>query len=196
MPCLASIWAWALEPSDVLGVRGACRKTDGGIDFTHDGGWALGKATAPHFICHHPAPICVGSSHHDHNLYEKKRSTLPFMLAVIVVRGYAALYWFNSEPRKVEVARQLPRPAAIGGFSKALAKGPMAGVIVHEPRKDIAPFPSPTPRAQTVRPLQLEGPGRAAQSLGHLVRTLPQGNARSGQAANNNWAGRTLKSWP
>ena len=62
----------------------------------------------------------------------------PFaLIALLIVLGLGGLYWFQSEPRKTEVV-EIAAPAS--GFSKALAKGPMVGVIVYTPRKDIAPF--------------------------------------------------------
>jgi thiol-disulfide isomerase/thioredoxin len=69
---------------------------------------------------------------------EKPRSALPFVLAFIA--GAAGIYWFNSEPRKQEVAPAAVTAPAAGGFSRALATGPMAGVIIHATRKDISPF--------------------------------------------------------
>lgn len=58
-------------------------------------------------------------------------------LLIVVALGVLGLYWFQSEPRKTEVV-EIAAPAS--GFSKALAKGPMAGVIVHPQRKDVAAF--------------------------------------------------------
>jgi thiol-disulfide isomerase/thioredoxin len=71
---------------------------------------------------------------------EKKRSALPFILAFAA--GAIGIYWFNGEPRKDEVSPPAAtvQSTATGGFSKALATGPMAGVIIHPERKDIAPF--------------------------------------------------------
>jgi thiol-disulfide isomerase/thioredoxin len=62
----------------------------------------------------------------------------PFaLIAVLTGLGIGGLYWFQSEPRKTEVAETA---VTASGFSKALAKGAMVGVIVHATRKDIAPF--------------------------------------------------------
>ncbi len=63
------------------------------------------------------------------------RSPLPLLVGVIL--GVIGLYWFQSEPRKTEVVETVTMTS---GFSKALAKGPMAGVIVHAGRKEIIPF--------------------------------------------------------
>ncbi len=65
----------------------------------------------------------------------------PFALLPVVAiaaLGVLGVYWFQGEPRKAEVVGILA--ARVTGFSKALAKGPMVGVIVHAVRKDIAPF--------------------------------------------------------
>jgi thiol-disulfide isomerase/thioredoxin len=63
---------------------------------------------------------------------------LPVLLAVVAM---ASIYVFQSGPRKEEVtAPATTAPATTGGFSKALATGPLAGVIVHPARKDIAAF--------------------------------------------------------
>lgn len=58
-------------------------------------------------------------------------------LLIVVALGVLGLYWFQSEPRKTEVVETVVR---VTSFSKALAKGPMVGVIVHPERKDIAAF--------------------------------------------------------
>ena len=79
---------------------------------------------------------------------KKPRSTLPFIIAFIA--GAAGIYWFNSEPRKQEVATPVIAAQATGGFSKALATGPMAGVIIHAARKDIAPFTFANDKGETI----------------------------------------------
>jgi thiol-disulfide isomerase/thioredoxin len=62
----------------------------------------------------------------------------PFaLLALLIVFGLGGLYWFQSDPRKQEVV-ETAAPAS--GFSKALATGSLAGVIVHPQRKDIPAF--------------------------------------------------------
>jgi thiol-disulfide isomerase/thioredoxin len=66
----------------------------------------------------------------------KKPFALLPVLAIAAL-GVLGVYWFQGEPRKAEVV-ETAVPAS--GFSKALAKGPMAGVIVHTSRKDISPF--------------------------------------------------------
>jgi thiol-disulfide isomerase/thioredoxin len=58
-------------------------------------------------------------------------------LLVVIAVGALGLYWFQSEPRKQEVASPV---VASSGFSKALATGPMAGVIVHPQRKSVPAF--------------------------------------------------------
>jgi thiol-disulfide isomerase/thioredoxin len=65
----------------------------------------------------------------------------PFALIPLLVGlGISGLYWFQSEPRKTEVASVTETAAPASGFSKALATGSMAGVIVHAERKDIPAF--------------------------------------------------------
>jgi thiol-disulfide isomerase/thioredoxin len=68
-------------------------------------------------------------------------------LLIVLGLGVLGLYWFQSEPRKAEVV-ETAAPAS--GFSKALAKGPMAGVIIHAARKDVAPFSFATAAGQKV----------------------------------------------
>lgn len=69
--------------------------------------------------------------------------------AALLVAGAAAygIYGFNSEPRKAEVTTS-ETPA--GGFSKALATGPMAGVLVHSARKDIPPVSFSNAKGETL----------------------------------------------
>jgi thiol-disulfide isomerase/thioredoxin len=69
----------------------------------------------------------------------KKPFALMPVLAVVAL-GALGLYWFQSEPRKQEVVETAAVVNSGSGFSKALAKGPMAGVIVHSERKDIPAF--------------------------------------------------------
>jgi thiol-disulfide isomerase/thioredoxin len=66
----------------------------------------------------------------------KKPFALMPVLAIAAL-GVLGLYWFQSEPRKQEVIETV---APASGFSKALAKGSLAGFIVHAARKDIPPF--------------------------------------------------------
>jgi thiol-disulfide isomerase/thioredoxin len=66
----------------------------------------------------------------------KKPFALMPVLAVVAL-GVLGLYWFQSEPRKQEVTETV---APTSGFSKTLATGPMAGVIIHAARRDIEPF--------------------------------------------------------
>jgi thiol-disulfide isomerase/thioredoxin len=66
---------------------------------------------------------------------KKPYARIPLLIAGAL--GVLGLYWFQSEPRKTEFVETVVR---VTGFSKALAKGPMVGVIVHAARKDIPPF--------------------------------------------------------
>jgi thiol-disulfide isomerase/thioredoxin len=75
-----------------------------------------------------------------------KKSPLPFALAFIA--GAAGIYWFNSEPRKAETPIQ--QTTAETGSLKSLAKGAMAGVIIHKDRKDIAPFTFANDKEETL----------------------------------------------
>ncbi len=68
---------------------------------------------------------------------QKGKSPLPFIVAFIV--GLLGIYWFNSTPRKEETPVAVAVPAG-AAFSKAYAIGPVAGVIVHDQRKDIPPL--------------------------------------------------------
>jgi thiol-disulfide isomerase/thioredoxin len=69
---------------------------------------------------------------------KKPFSVLPLVL--VVLAGLAGIYWLNSQPRKAETTATAPAPLNGGGFSKALAIGPMAGVVIPSQRKTIAPF--------------------------------------------------------
>jgi hypothetical protein len=65
----------------------------------------------------------------------KPKSALPFLLAFTAAA--VGVYWYNDSARKPET------PVAVmasGPFSKAYATGAVAGVIVHEPRKEVWPF--------------------------------------------------------
>jgi len=70
----------------------------------------------------------------------KPFATVP--LAIVILILAAGLYWYNGQTGKVESpALQAEAPAgAPGGGLKPLAVGPLAALLVHEPRKDIAPF--------------------------------------------------------
>ncbi len=68
---------------------------------------------------------------------KNSKSPLPFLLAFAA--GAIGIYWFQGDERKVETpAAQVN--VAPGTFSKALATGPMTGVIVHAIRKDLQVF--------------------------------------------------------
>ncbi len=69
---------------------------------------------------------------------KKPFALLPFIIVAGIIAG--GIYWFTSDMRKAEVAAPVVVADETGGFSKALAKGPMAAVLIHGQRKDIAPF--------------------------------------------------------
>lgn len=58
---------------------------------------------------------------------------------ILVLAGLAAIYGLNSQPRKAETAATASTPVS-SGFSKALATGPMAGVVIHPTRKTLGAF--------------------------------------------------------
>jgi thiol-disulfide isomerase/thioredoxin len=58
---------------------------------------------------------------------------------ILVLAGLLSIYGLNSQPRKAETTATAPS-AKTSGFSKALAKGPMAGVVIHPSRKTLAAF--------------------------------------------------------
>lgn len=67
----------------------------------------------------------------------KPFAAVPLVIVILLIA--AGLYWFNGSAGKVES----PNPAAsvaVQGSLKALATGPLAGFLVHEPRRDIATF--------------------------------------------------------
>jgi thiol-disulfide isomerase/thioredoxin len=88
---------------------------------------------------------------------EKSKSSLPIIFAFIA--GVVGIYWFNSETRKDEVkpVAATAEPQTSSGFSKALAKGPLAGVIVHASRKDIAPFTFANDKGETLTVANWQG---------------------------------------
>jgi thiol-disulfide isomerase/thioredoxin len=67
----------------------------------------------------------------------KPFATVP--LAIVILLAAAGLYWFNGSTGKVESPGPAASVAAPGSL-KALATGPLAGLLVHEPRKDIPAF--------------------------------------------------------
>ncbi len=67
-------------------------------------------------------------------------------LLFVAAAGYG-IYGFKGEPRKQEVVETVV-PA--GGFSKALATGPLAGFIIHPQRKDIAAFNFANDKGETI----------------------------------------------
>jgi thiol-disulfide isomerase/thioredoxin len=76
----------------------------------------------------------------------QKSSPLPFILAFIA--GAVGIYWLSGEPRKAETPTAQTSVEVTG--LKALAKGPMAGVILHKDRKDIAPFTFANDKGETL----------------------------------------------
>lgn len=72
---------------------------------------------------------------------QKPKSAFPFLLAFVA--GAIGIYLFQGDGRKVETpavqpaAQQGTLPA---GFSKALATGPVAAVVVHAVRKEVGAF--------------------------------------------------------
>jgi thiol-disulfide isomerase/thioredoxin len=68
---------------------------------------------------------------------KKPFSVVPLVL--VVLAGLAGIYWLNSQPRKAETTASVPT-AETTGFSKVLAVGPMAGVVIHPQRKILGAF--------------------------------------------------------
>jgi thiol-disulfide isomerase/thioredoxin len=60
-------------------------------------------------------------------------------IPILVLAGLVSIYGLNSQPRKAETTATAPTTET-GGFSKALAKGPMAGVVIHAQRKTLGAF--------------------------------------------------------
>jgi thiol-disulfide isomerase/thioredoxin len=60
-------------------------------------------------------------------------------IPILVLAGLVSIYGLNSQPRKAETTASAPTTET-SGFSKALAKGPIAGVIVHPQRKTLGTF--------------------------------------------------------
>ena len=68
---------------------------------------------------------------------KKYRFALPIIL---VLTGLAAIYGLNSQSRKTETETTTNAEVNSTGFSKALAIGPMAGVVIHPTRKPLTAF--------------------------------------------------------
>ena len=70
----------------------------------------------------------------------KPFATVP--LVIVILLAAAGLYWFNTGTGKIES----PLPSATAtettpsGSLKALATGPLAALLVQDPRKDIPAF--------------------------------------------------------
>ena len=69
---------------------------------------------------------------------KKPFSVMPLVL--VVLAGLAGIYGLNSQPRKAETETTAPATLNDSGFSKTLAIGPMAGVVIHPIRKPLAAF--------------------------------------------------------
>jgi thiol-disulfide isomerase/thioredoxin len=76
----------------------------------------------------------------------KTKFALPLVL--VALAGAAGIYWQGLEPRKAEVAETATSPSS--GFSKVLAKGTLAALLVHGERKDIAPFSFANEKGETI----------------------------------------------
>ena len=70
-----------------------------------------------------------------------------FIAVAALALGAYGIYGFKGSPRKVEVVETA---APAGGFSKALATGPLAGFIIHPQRKDIADFSFSNDKGETL----------------------------------------------
>jgi thiol-disulfide isomerase/thioredoxin len=68
---------------------------------------------------------------------KKPFSVVP--LVFVVLAGLAGIYWLNGQTRKAETTATTTT-AETAGFSKALAAGPMAGVVIHPSRKALGAF--------------------------------------------------------
>lgn len=69
----------------------------------------------------------------------KPFATVP--LVIVILLAAAGLYWFNASSGKVESpAPSATTETAPAGVLKALATGPLAALLVHDPRKDIPAF--------------------------------------------------------
>jgi thiol-disulfide isomerase/thioredoxin len=60
-----------------------------------------------------------------------------FIALLAIAAGTYGIYGLKGEPRKVEVTETA---VPTGGFSKALATGPLTGFVIHPKRKDIGAF--------------------------------------------------------
>jgi thiol-disulfide isomerase/thioredoxin len=73
---------------------------------------------------------------------------LPVLIALVAIAG---IYVFQRDGRKEEVAAPPAQATAVeGGFSRALATGPLAGVIIHSIRKDMGAFTFANAKGETL----------------------------------------------
>jgi thiol-disulfide isomerase/thioredoxin len=74
-----------------------------------------------------------------------------FLPVLIAVLAMASIYVFQRDARKEEVAAPPAQVTATdGSFSKALARGPLAGVIVHPTRRDLGAFTFANAKGETL----------------------------------------------
>jgi thiol-disulfide isomerase/thioredoxin len=76
----------------------------------------------------------------------KTKFALPLVL--VALAGVAGIYWQGLEPRKAEVVETATSSSS--GFSKDLAKGSLAALLVHGERKDIAAFSFANDKGETL----------------------------------------------
>lgn len=71
---------------------------------------------------------------------DAKKPSYRRTILILLLAGLAGIYWFNSQPRKAETTTPAAVTGQTAGFSKALAKGTVAGVVIHAERKPLVPF--------------------------------------------------------
>jgi thiol-disulfide isomerase/thioredoxin len=85
---------------------------------------------------------------------QKQKSMLPFALAFLA--GAAGIYWFQSDQRPAQAPAAISAAAA-AGFSKALATGPMAAVVINSERREPGAFTFKTSEGKEVNLAKWKG---------------------------------------
>ena len=191
IPCFASIAAWAFEPAMSCAKRRLSKPIEALISSMIASGPEL-ESPAPHLVGHRNS--FIHSRKAQRMSKEKKPGPLGQIAAgLAVLAAITGIYLFQAEGRKAgpgDARRPPPSVPGPAGISKDLATGTLAAFLVKPEPARPGRCGLPGRRGQAAEAERLEGPGGAGQSLGHLVRAMPQGNAGPGEAPEGTGLGR------